>query len=114
MYKQVSKLIVYRDLGEDSILKKLAGIFEDFDWYKANVLGGSTALSASKVEELKDKKHISKESLITRIYEEIKRLLDLATDYGFNTNLWHNYLTFIMMTNENSFTMTSEKVGANE
>lgn len=114
MYKQVSKLIVYRDLGEDSILKKLAGIFEDFDWYKANVLGGSTALSASKVEELKDKKHISKESLITRIYEEIKRLLDLATDYGFNTNLWHNYLTFIMMTNENSFTLTSEKVGANE
>lgn len=114
MYKQVSKLIVYRDLGEDSILKKLAGIFEDFDWYKANVLGSSTALSASKVEELKDKKHISKESLITRIYEEIKRLLDLATDYGFNTNLWHNYLTFIMMTNENSFTLTSEKVGANE
>ena len=114
MYKQVSKLIVYRDLGEDSILKKLAGIFEDFDWYKANVLGGSTALSASKVEELKDKKHFSKESLITRIYEEIKRLLDLATDYGFNTNLWHNYLTFIMMTNENSFTLTSEKVGANE
>ena len=114
MYKQVSKLIVYRDLGEDSILKKLAGLIEDFDWYKANVLGGSTALSASKVEELKDKKHISKESLITRIYEEIKRLLDLATDYGFNTNLWHNYLTFIMMTNENSFTLTSEKVGANE
>lgn len=71
-------------------------------------------MSASKVEELKDKKHISKESLITRIYEEIKRLLDLATDYGFNTNLWHNYLTFIMMTNENSFTLTSEKVGANE
>ena len=26
MYKQVSKLIVYRDLGEDSILKRLADI----------------------------------------------------------------------------------------
>ncbi|MDE6626621.1 MAG: ATP-binding protein [Lachnospiraceae bacterium] len=114
MYKQVSKLIVYRDLGEDSILKRLAGIFEDFDWYKENVLGSSSAFSASKLEEMKDKKHISKESLITRIYGEIKRLLDLATDYGFDDNLWHNYLTFIMMTNENSFTLTSEKVGANE
>lgn len=114
MYKQVSKLIVYRDLGEDSILKRLAGIFEDFDWYKENVLGGSSAFSASKLEEMKDKKHISKESLITRIYTEIKRLLDLATDYGFNDNLWHNYLTFVLMTNENSFTLTSEKVGANE
>ena len=114
MYKQVAKLIVYRDLGEDSILKQLAGIFEDFDWYKENVLGNSSAFSASKLEEMKDKKHISKESLITRIYGEIKRLLDLATDYGFDDNLWHNYLTFVMMTNENSFTLTSEKVGANE
>jgi len=114
MYKQVSKLIVYRDLGEDSILKRLADIFEDFDWYKENVLGDSSAFSASKLEEMKDKKHISKESLITRIYGEIKRLLDLATDYGFNDNLWHNYLTFVMMTNENSFTLTSEKIGAND
>ena len=31
MYKQVSKLIVYRDLGNDSILRRLADIFEDFD-----------------------------------------------------------------------------------
>ena len=114
MYKQVSKLIVFRDLGENSILKKLAAIFEDFDWYKENVLGDSSAFTASKLEELKDKKHISKETLITRIYGEIKRLLDLATDYGFNDNLWHNYLTFVMMTNENSFTLTSEKVGAND
>ncbi|MDO5155095.1 MAG: ATP-binding protein [Eubacteriales bacterium] len=114
MYKQISKLIVYRDLGEDSILMRLSAIFEDFDWYKENVLGSSSAFSASKLEELKDKKHISKESLITRVYAEIKRLLDLATDYGFNDNLWHNYLTFVLMTNENSFTLTSEKVGANE
>ena len=114
MYKQVSKLIVYRELGEDSILKRLADIFEDFDWYKENVLGGSSAFSAAKLEELKDKKHISKESLITRIYGEIKRLLDLATEYGFDDNLWHNYLTFLLITNENSFTLTSEKVGANE
>ena len=114
MYKEVSKLIVYRDLGKDSILIKLAEIFEDFDWYKENVLGNSSDFSASKLEEMKDKKHISKESLITRVYGEIKRLLDLATDYGFDHNLWHNYLTFLMMTNENSFTLTSEKIGANE
>lgn len=114
MYKHVSKLIVYRDLGEDSILKRLADIFEDFDWYKENVVGSSSAFSASKLEEMRDKKHISKESLITRIYGEMKRILDLATDYGFDDNLWHNYLTFLLMTNENSFTLTSEKVGAND
>jgi len=52
--------------------------------------------------------------LITRIYEQMKALLDTATMYGFDKNLWHNYLTFILLTNENSFSMTSEKVGAND
>lgn len=91
MYKEVAKLILYRDLGENSILRKLSGIFEDYE----NGVG-------------------SKEELTTRIYEQMKALLDLATLYGFDENLWHNYLTFILLTNENSFSMTSEKVGANE
>ena len=43
-----------------------------------------------------------------------RQLLDLSTKYGFDKNLWHNYLTFILLTNENSFSMTSEKVGAND
>ena len=91
MYREVAKLILYRDLGEDSILLKLAGIFEDFE-------NGSE----------------SKARLITRIYEQMKALLDTATMYGFDKNLWHNYLTFILLTNENSFSMTCEKVGAND
>ena len=91
MYKETAKLILYRDLGEDSILLKLAGIFEDFDLNRA-----------------------SKAELTTRIYAQMKALLDLATQYGFDKNLWHNYLTFILLTNENSFSMTSEKVGAND
>lgn len=91
MYQEVAKLVLYRDLGEDSILLKLAGIFEDFD------KGGST-----------------KAELTTRIYEQIKAILDVSTMYGFDKNLWHNYLTFILLTNENSFSMTSEKVGAND
>ena len=31
MYRDIARLILYRDLGEDSILRKLSGIFEDFD-----------------------------------------------------------------------------------
>lgn len=91
MYKEVAKLILYRDLGENSILRKLAGIFEDYE-----------------------KDNCSAAELTTRIYEQMKALLDLSTMYGFDENLWHNYLTFILLTNENSFSMTSEKVGAND
>ena len=91
MYKEIAKLILYRDLGEDSILLKLSGIFRD---YELDLAG--------------------KEELTSRIYEQMKALLDLSTQYGFDKNLWHNYLTFILLTNENSFSMTSEKVGAND
>ena len=91
MYKEIAKLILYRDLGEDSILLKLSGIFRDYELDLAE-----------------------KENLTSRIYEQIKALLDLSTQYGFDKNLWHNYLTFILLTNENSFSMTSEKVGAND
>ena len=90
MYREVSKLILYRDLGEDSILLNLADIFKRFDSC-----------------------HYRADELITDIYKEMKALLDLATTYGFDKNLWHNYLTFVLVTNENSFSMTSEKVGAN-
>ena len=47
----------------------------------------------------------SETHLIERIYEQIKALLDLSTMYGFDDNLWHNYLTFILLMNENSFTL---------
>ena len=38
----------------------------------------------------------------------------MATDYGFDHNLWHNYLTYLLITNENPFSLTCEKVGAND
>ena len=54
------------------------------------------------------------DKLISDIYEQIKRILEVATDYGFDKNLWHNYLTFYLITNENPFSLTCEKVGAND
>lgn len=91
MYREVSKLILYRNLGEESILRRLSDIFKRFDSC-----------------------HYRSEELITDIYREVKKLLDLATTYGFDKNLWHNYLTFVLITNENSFSLTCEKVGASE
>ncbi len=88
MYKEIPGLVLYRDLGQDSILYRLADIFRD-----------------------KDYKLASNEELISRIYQQIKRILDVATSYGFNKNLWQDYLAFLLITNENSFTLTCEKVG---
>lgn len=82
---------MYGSMDKDSILMKMSDIFRKFD----------------NNEE-------SQERLIQDIYTEVKRLLVVATDYGFDKNLWHNYLTFILITNENPFSITCEKIGAND
>jgi predicted AAA+ superfamily ATPase len=56
----------------------------------------------------------TKDELITRVYTQIHHLLQVATDYGFDENLWQNYLTYLLITNENPFTLTCEKTGARE
>lgn len=87
----ISNLLIYGDMPEDSILMELGKICE--------------ALSS---------KEVSKDALRTRAYKQVKRLLEVATQYGFDKNLWHNYLTFLLITSENPFSLTCEKVGANE
>lgn len=85
----VSKLLMYGDMPKDNILMKLCGICDDIEC-----------------------KRQSKDILITRLYVEVKRILKVATDYGFDDNLWHNYLTYLLITDENPFSITCEKVGA--
>lgn len=91
MYKIVSRLLIYGDMPKDTILMELADI----------------------VRKMDDKSQ-TKEELSTRVFTQMKHLLQVATDYGFDRNLWHNYLTFLLITNENPFSITCEKVGANE
>lgn len=91
MYREIAHLLLYSDLGEDSILACLADILRDWE------RGGC-----------------ARDALIRRIYAQIKRILDLSTDCGFDENLWQCYLTWVLMTNENSFTRTCERVGASE
>lgn len=90
MYTEIPKLTMYRELGDDSILYRISAIIHDFD------------------NDLDEKEH-----LVSRIYEQIRRLLEIATSYGFDKNLWQDYLTFLLIMNENPFTLTCEKVGAN-
>ena len=91
MYRLTSKLIIYRSISKDSILFRLSDICRTFDE------GG-----------------YDKDALVSRILDEINRLLDTATKYGFNKNLWHNYLAYLLATTETPFTLVSEKNGASD
>ena len=44
-----------------------------------------------------------------RAYRAVRELLELATEYGFDENLWQNYLSYLLMMDENPFTLTAEK-----
>jgi len=55
MYKEIAGLVLYRDLGEDSILYKMAEIFHDKD--------------SGKCDDA---------TLVSRIFQQIKRILDVA------------------------------------
>lgn len=44
----------------------------------------------------------------------VNQLVELAGAYGFSGNLWHNYLTFLLVNHENAFSTSCEIVGAVE
>lgn len=87
----LSRLIMYGDMPGDCILMQLADIC-------AQLEAGTT----------------EKTVLRTRVFSQVKRILMTATDYGFNENLWQNYLTFVLIMDENPFSLTCEKIGASE
>ncbi len=91
MYRDVAHLLMYSNLGKDSILLRLSEVLRDWE------RGG-----------------FDRDELVRRIYREIKRLLELGTSCGFDENLWHCYLTWLLMTNRNAFTLTCERSGSRE
>ena len=98
MKELLAGLIVYKNMNRGEILLSLAEIIND---YKTARIGGSDLA-------------YKKSAYINAIYEQVHLLLDLATEYGFDENLWQNYLAFIIATSENPFSVICEKAGAKE
>ena len=98
MYRLISRLIIYKNFDKDCLLLTLADIIKEVDLLKEEEQQG-----LKKKDEITD-----------RLYQFINRLLELATNYGFDKNLWHNYLAYLLITAENPFSITCEKVGAKE
>ena len=89
MYRYLSKLVIYRTIEKESILFELAGILEQWE-----------------------KKKTEKEETINHLYHQINRLLEVATKYGFDGNLWQNYLAYLIAMTETPFGLVCEKSGA--
>ena len=91
MYRYLSKLVIYRTIEKNSILFELADILEKWQKNKAD-----------------------KEETVSRLYHQVNRLLEVATGYGFDGNLWQNYLAYLIAMTETPFGLVCEKRGAAE
>ena len=95
MYQYVSKLIIYRKTKDSEILYSLSDIIRTlYEEFPVLIPEGS-----------------SKEIYITEIYEQINKLMVLATEYGFDNNLWKNYIAYLIAVSENPFSISCEKKG---
>ena len=91
MHQEIAQLLMYGVSDKNEILYQMGEVFARFE-----------------------KGNYEKMELVRDVNALVKRILSLATDYGFDENLWQNYLTFYLMMNENPFSITCEKVGASE
>ena len=114
MYSLISNLIIYRDVEKNSILYRLAEVFKKID-EMAKPADGSEASSIAKPADgskaYSGTKSHDVGALRDSVLDEMHRLLDLATDFGFDKNLWQNYIAYLLAMTETPFTIVSEKKG---
>ena len=91
MDRITSRFLIYGGLPEDSVLMQLAEVCRTLRSGEYDI-GEVTSL----------------------VYAQIKKILVISTDYNFDGNLWQNYLTYLLVTAENPFTLTAEKTGGSE
>ena len=84
---RIEECILYRDFEQGEILKSMTKIMEAID-------------------KGQDTQPFRKD-----FYTALSGLVELAGAYGFSGNLWHNYLTFLLVNKENAFSTACEIVG---
>lgn len=89
---RIEECILYRDFEHGEILKQITFLMDRYE------LAGE--------KELEEGKDI--------FYKSVGGLVEMAGMYGFSGNLWHNYLTFLLVNHENAFSTACEIRGAVE
>ena len=95
--KRTEEMILYRDFGGNLLLPKMEEIMLHF--------------REKETEEIKRWNCTSWQGLY---YSCIHDLVELAGTYGFRGNLWHAYLTYLLVNNENAYSKACEIKGSVE
>ena len=90
---RIDELIVYRIDKSEQVLNEISYIIDRFEKYG---------------EEFDPNDHIES------FYACMQKLIDMAGNHGFHGNLWHCYLTNVLVNHENSYSRATEIVGSVE
>ena len=88
---RTNELMLYKNMEYGEILKDMTFLMENHgnDYY-------------------------NREDLRSLLFECVNELLELSVSHGFEGNLWHTYLTFLLVNDENAYSTSCEIVGAVE
>lgn len=87
--KSTKNLILYKEFENGKL-------FYDFTWVMENY----------------QNEYYNREDVEGLFYECMKRLMELAASHGFSGNLWHSFLAFLLVNNENAYSCACEIRGA--
>lgn len=76
-----------------------------------NMEHGDILLDMTFLMENYENEYYNREDLRSLLFECVNELLEIAVRYGFEGNLWHAYLTFLLANHENAYSTSCEIVG---
>lgn len=85
---RTNELVLYRYMEHEDLLRDMTFLIENAD-----------------------NEYYNKEDLKGLLYECLNEMIELASCYGFEGNLWHNFLTLLLANSENAYSTACEIVG---
>ncbi len=85
---RTNELILYKDMEESGILQDLTFLMENYR-----------------------NEYYNREDLAGLLYDVTGELMELSVSHGFEGNLWHTYLTYLLVSHENAYSTSCEITG---
>ena len=85
---RTNELMLYKNMEYGEILKDMTFLIEN-----------------------SESEYYNKEDLRGLLFECVNSLLELSVSHGFEGNLWHTYLTYLLASDENAYSTSCEIVG---
>ena len=97
---RIEECILYRDFAEGEVLHDMTILVETYK----KLVNAQISLKDRRFRE-------NMSAYEPQFYEALNRLVEMANRYGFSGNLWHDYLTYLLVNKENAFSTSCEIVG---